>query len=271
VTVRVPPLLSQLPSTSTPSHPVNAIIERSFARQTAPALQYVFTAAGIVMIAVIRGTLITDLLPWLLFVPFILIVSLAYGRRPALFGLVLAALAAAVTLAGRLSDTLAAMQFWAATAVILAIGVMNIELGHSVRASFERHLRAEAQLKMLNHELAHRLKNNLAMVQGIAFQTLRQPISMSEARDGLNERLVALGLATDLLTQTSWEATDLRRIVEAAAKPLGADRFEIDGPAVAVGSQQALAFHELATNAVKVWRIVERERLRHGRVDAARS
>jgi two-component sensor histidine kinase len=218
-------------------------------------LQYLFTATGVAILGVIRATLITDLVPWLLFVPFILVVSLAYGRGPALFGLALAALAAAVTLAGRLSEALAATQFWAATGVFCAVGVMTIELGHSLRASFERHLHAEAQLQMLNLELAHRLKNNLAMVQAIVFQTLRQPISAREAQDAINERLVALGRATDLLTQTSWEATDLRRIVESVAKALDRGRFNIEGPAVGVGAQQALAlslaFHELATNAAK--------------------
>jgi hypothetical protein len=68
---------------------------------------------------------------------------------------------------------------------------------------------AERTAKLLNAELAHRLQNTLAMLQGIANQT-------SLCRDNRcgPERLPrtrrSAGRVHALLTQTSWNATPLR-------------------------------------------------------------
>ncbi|WP_193753491.1 HWE histidine kinase domain-containing protein [Aureimonas ureilytica] len=65
----------------------------------------------------------------------------------------------------------------------------DVEYGH----------KAEEQLIALNHELAHRLKNTLAVVQSIANQTLRSAPDMAVARDTLTKRIQALSRAHDLL------------------------------------------------------------------------
>ena len=117
---------------------------------------------------------------------------------------------------------------------------------------------AEKRQTMLNHELSHRMKNMLAMVQSIAFQTLRSAPSVAVARETLSARIVALSKAHDLLLEDTAEAADLRAIAAAAVAPHDEEdqpRFALDGPAVSVGPRAAMALslmlHELATNAAK--------------------
>jgi two-component sensor histidine kinase len=118
----------------------------------------------------------------------------------------------------------------------------------------ERH---EEQLKLLNRELAHRMKNTLAMVQSIVSQTLRGASSLSDAAATISARIQALAKAQDLLTGTSVTAAEVSAIANAAVAPHSDDemRFQMQGPNVYLSAQQALglsmAIHELATNATK--------------------
>ncbi|WP_155897431.1 sensor histidine kinase [Aureimonas ureilytica] len=117
--------------------------------------------------------------------------------------------------------------------------------------------RAEERERMLNHELSHRLKNTLAMVQAIAAQTLRNAPDMPTARETLGNRLAALSRAHDLLLGRSRDAADIRAVVgdTLALHDDGQDRIRLSGPALDIGSDAALSMtlilHELATNAVK--------------------
>lgn len=112
----------------------------------------------------------------------------------------------------------------------------------------------EEQRHLLMQELSHRVKNTFAMVQSVAFQTLRgtdQAISLA-----LQSRLAALSRAHEVLVQTSWSSTPLPELLERVLRlEAEGDRFRLDGPDLVVGSQVALSLslllHELATNAVK--------------------
>jgi PAS domain S-box-containing protein len=130
---------------------------------------------------------------------------------------------------------------------------------------------AEAQQELLNHELGHRLKNMLAMVQAIANQTLRRAGSLQEARVAFESRLIALGTAQDVLTGKQWESAEFGAIVRNALIAHGVEsgRFEIAGPALQMSSRcslaLSLALHELATNATKYGALsVERGHVRIG-------
>lgn len=118
-------------------------------------------------------------------------------------------------------------------------------------------LDAEEQQRTLNQELAHRMKNSLAMVQAIATQTMRQARTMEEGREVMSQRLAALGRAQDILTGADFENSDLRAVVGAAIAPHQGPQIAIDddGAPIRLTSQQALglslAIHELATNAAK--------------------
>ncbi len=127
----------------------------------------------------------------------------------------------------------------------------------TVTRDFRERKQAEEQQKLLNHELSHRLKNVLAVVQSVAAQTLRQADDLPSANTALAARLAALGEATNVLTASSWASADLLDVVCRALAPHGAigERLRVDGPAFTLNPQVALAFalalHELATNATK--------------------
>ncbi|MET7242310.1 PAS domain-containing protein [Methylobacterium sp. EM32] len=127
----------------------------------------------------------------------------------------------------------------------------------TVTRDFRARKRAEEDLHFMNGELAHRLKNVLAVVQSVALQTLRNASDLRSASQDLSARLVALGAATDVLTGASWRSADLHALAERALAPHGAlgTRILLDGPRVALQPQVAvalaLALHELATNAAK--------------------
>ncbi|MBM3926854.1 MULTISPECIES: PAS domain S-box protein [Sphingomonas] len=116
---------------------------------------------------------------------------------------------------------------------------------------------AREQQLLLNGELSHRLKNVLSIIQSIANQTLRDAVTLEDASAAFSSRLASLGRATDVLTATSWEASDLDTVLEAglAAVADKRDRIAINGPAVRLNPQSALALtlaiHELVTNALK--------------------
>ncbi|WP_258047667.1 PAS domain-containing protein [Sphingomonas citri] len=70
----------------------------------------------------------------------------------------------------------------------------------TVTRDFRERRRADDDMRLLNGELAHRLKNVLAVVQSIIAQTLRGIPEAETASQNLSARLVALGAATDVLT-----------------------------------------------------------------------
>lgn len=130
------------------------------------------------------------------------------------------------------------------------------QVGDRVRVALARQQAEDAQ-RVLVQEMAHRMKNSLAMVQAIVAQTLRQASTMEEGRDAIAQRLGALGRAQDILTRTNFAEAYVREVVEAATAPHQTQdlRIAADGPTMALTSQQALglslAIHELATNAAK--------------------
>jgi PAS domain S-box-containing protein len=118
--------------------------------------------------------------------------------------------------------------------------------------------RWEEHQRMLINELNHRVKNTLATVQSLASQTLRNSRTMEEAQRGVEDRLIALSRAHNVLTEESWEGASLKDIVMQAVAPYrheGENRVQVSGEDVRLPPQTALALamalHELATNAVK--------------------
>lgn len=115
--------------------------------------------------------------------------------------------------------------------------------------------RTEERLRLMVHELNHRVKNMLATVQSIAVQTLRG--GDPAVRGVLEARLQALAAAHDVLTRTNWDGAELDDVVAGVLAPYaGRDggRFHVSGPPVRLQPRAALAIamglHELATNAL---------------------
>jgi PAS domain S-box-containing protein len=114
---------------------------------------------------------------------------------------------------------------------------------------------AEERRQLLINELNHRVKNTLATVQAIAFQTLKGDVPLDEARARFEARLMALSRAHNLLTERNWEGALLDQVIRDALDFLPAERFKLAGEPVWMGPRAslalALALHELSTNAVK--------------------
>ncbi|MGF9567576.1 PAS domain-containing protein [Neorhizobium sp. JUb45] len=120
-------------------------------------------------------------------------------------------------------------------------------------------LRAEQQKQeLLSHELGHRLKNQLAMIQAIASQTLRNSPDLASARLRLSDRIGVLSAAHDTILLGGVGASTVNQLVEQIisthddpANP----RITVSGTRVKVGSRPSLSLslilHELATNATK--------------------
>jgi len=117
---------------------------------------------------------------------------------------------------------------------------------------------AEASQDLLINELNHRVKNTLATVQSIARQTLNNARTPVQAAEDLENRLLALSRAHDVLTRENWEGARFSDIVAQAIAPYlnrGKGRFHVRGPETRLTPQQALALamalQELAANAAK--------------------
>jgi PAS domain S-box-containing protein len=116
---------------------------------------------------------------------------------------------------------------------------------------------AEEHQRLLINELNHRVKNTLASVQAIAFQTLKGDVPLAEARARFEARLLALSAAHNLLTEENWVGASLERVVKDATEHLAGDsaRFDIAGEPLRLAPRAALALamalHELGTNAAK--------------------
>lgn len=117
--------------------------------------------------------------------------------------------------------------------------------------------RAEERQQLMLNELNHRVKNTLATVQSIAFQTLRTARTPTEFRETFEARLMALSETHNLLTRENWEGAALRAVIDSEVEALGgAGRAIVQpGPEVHLTPKAAVAvgmgIHELATNAVK--------------------
>lgn len=112
--------------------------------------------------------------------------------------------------------------------------------------------------ELISHELGHRLKNQLAMVQAIASQTLRSAEDIASARKTLSSRIGVLSAAHDTVIQGGLGTSQVHKLVnqmlEVHDDPTST-RFTVSGPNLRVGSRPSLSLslilHELATNAIK--------------------
>ena len=117
--------------------------------------------------------------------------------------------------------------------------------------------KAEQHLRLVVNELNHRVKNNLAMTQAVAAQTLRNAGSVGEAQTSLSSRISALAQANDLLTGERGADVSLFGVLDQATRPHypSPDRRRIQGPDFSLSPKTALslslAMHELSTNALK--------------------
>ena len=115
---------------------------------------------------------------------------------------------------------------------------------------------SEERITLLAHEVDHRSKNLLAMVQATVHLTKGDtPDALKTAIEG---RLQALANTHALLAQSRWAGADLRSLVAEELSPYcqeGGQRARINGANLTLEPETAqsiaMAVHELTTNAVK--------------------
>jgi len=117
----------------------------------------------------------------------------------------------------------------------------------------ERRLRTAQQV--LIAELNHRVKNVFSVVKSIVSRSLRKVGVAPGLRQTLDRRLEAYAKAHGTLVGNEWDRATLGDVARDVLLPIGGDRVSIEGDIVWLPSRQALsfamAFYELATNAVK--------------------
>jgi two-component sensor histidine kinase len=113
---------------------------------------------------------------------------------------------------------------------------------------------AEERLKVLIHELNHRVRNVMAVTQAVVRLSFTPGLSLSEIQKTCEGRLQALAKAMSILTASDWKSVGLRSLISDDILPF-AGRIEMEGPDIALRARTAQTFslllYELATNAAK--------------------
>lgn len=110
--------------------------------------------------------------------------------------------------------------------------------------------------RVLALELQHRVKNNLAVVEALATQSLRSADDLQGFSHAFFGRLRSLAVAHTLLSQGAENRAAVGEVVTRTLAPFdGGGRIVRRGEPASLSSEQAVALtlclHELATNAVK--------------------
>jgi two-component sensor histidine kinase len=116
--------------------------------------------------------------------------------------------------------------------------------------------RRQEHAAFLMRELAHRSKNQLAVVKGMAVQTAQESKSIDQFLENFGQRIQGLAESQDLMLRQNWQGAWLNDLVRAHLNLFGAvARAEIDGPSLFLDANAVqnigFALHELTTNASK--------------------
>jgi two-component sensor histidine kinase len=117
--------------------------------------------------------------------------------------------------------------------------------------------RAEHE-RVLRHELQHRINNMLMTISALARRTRARSQTLDDFAKSFDERLAAIGRTHSLLSRTEKNAVSMHELLAQEMTAHGAvdgENLTQRGTALLISAKQAqalsLAFHELATNAVK--------------------
>jgi len=126
-----------------------------------------------------------------------------------------------------------------------------------VNAQAELAERAEHE-RVLRHELQHRINNMLTTIRAVARRTRARSESLDEFARSFDDRLAAIARTHALLSRTETSAVPMGELLALELSAHGAvegENLTQRGPGLLISAKQAqglsMAFHELATNAVK--------------------
>jgi two-component sensor histidine kinase len=140
-------------------------------------------------------------------------------------------------------------------AVVMLITVQLRAVLDMLRLRESELLAARDRLELLVHELEHRGRNALAIVQALSHDVARSSTSVAEYSQALDGRLSALALSYKALTRHGSAPVEVGDLVREALKPFGRQIKICNGPDCRIPAASSLplslALHELATNATK--------------------
>jgi PAS domain S-box-containing protein len=128
---------------------------------------------------------------------------------------------------------------------------------HAIARDITDRKKYEEHLALTTRELSHRTKNILAVIQAIATQIGKRSNNFHEFEERLIGCVAALAHSHDLLVEGDWQGAEIEELVRRQLTPFGLDdaRINTHGRKIFVKPQATqllgLAFHELATNAIK--------------------
>jgi two-component sensor histidine kinase len=123
-------------------------------------------------------------------------------------------------------------------------------------ASFDRS-QTEDRLHFVLHELVHRTKNLLTLVQAMMRQLAKQSDDVNAFQAAVADRIEGLARSIELLAREQWSGASLRRVVDIhlEAFPQSREQIDVSGEDFVLKPEAVqnfgLALHELATNSVK--------------------
>lgn len=133
-----------------------------------------------------------------------------------------------------------------------------VTVSAALEEASKRRQQAEAEVRYLMRELAHRSKNQMTVIAAMAKQTARGAETVPEFVQNFEKRIFGLAKSTDLLLANGAVGVDLRELLTSQIDPFcptDGTRVQIAGEPVRLNNQSAqilgMAAHELATNAVK--------------------
>jgi len=115
----------------------------------------------------------------------------------------------------------------------------------------------EKHHRVLAKEVAHRLRNTMAVVNSIVMLTARTAPSVAAFKEALLGRFAAISRTNDSLIRGTWTEASVRLLLETELAPYrdGEGKITLTGPDLSIDGQLAVALalvlHELATNAAK--------------------
>lgn len=138
-------------------------------------------------------------------------------------------------------------------AAILLLGFMGSRAA-ALAQEVESRRSAEDRLKILIHELNHRVRNVMTVAQAIVRLSFTSGYSLAEVQKTCEGRLQALSNAMTLLTASDWRSIGLSKLIAEEIIPF-VERINARGPDIALRPRAAQTFalllYELATNAAK--------------------
>ncbi len=132
------------------------------------------------------------------------------------------------------------------------------EVSQALATASEQRQTADRDIRFLMRELAHRSKNQMAVIAAMAKQTARGAKDIPTYVAALERRIMGLARSTDLLLAHGRAGVMLSDLADqqlAPFRPPEASRLKIEGPDIRINPQGAqilgMALHELATNATR--------------------